>query len=133
MKFQRLEITGRTRVPLAKKLNVYWWLWNDEDPQPPADFEPDNPHRAFWWWVRNPIHNFLQYVVGVCDRNYTVYGWPRADENFRSDSGETGWHVSVNRINKAVWLPYVTYSGTHFQAGFGWQASGRLACKVRRV
>jgi hypothetical protein len=70
-------ITGRTRKPLSKKLNPIWWFQNDDEEQTAPWYKPEWPQwrRDFYWnFLRNPLQNFRCYVVGVQDRNYSVWG-----------------------------------------------------------
>src|SRR6516165_59257 len=69
-------VTGRTPMPLSKKLNPLWWFGNHDEPAPPAWYMSGKPQalRTAAWYLRNPLVNFADYVAGVCDKNYTVTG-----------------------------------------------------------
>lgn len=78
-----VKITDRTPVSIWTKLNPLWWLvgpdgWevptiNNGEPYLP---EVTNPAlRIFYWFFcRNPLMNFVGYVLGAEDKNYTAYG-----------------------------------------------------------
>ena len=66
------SVTGRVSQPIWKKLNPVWWFLNDDEPDPPDWQLPGKPFiiRQLSWYLRNPLHNFGKYVLGVVDRNY---------------------------------------------------------------
>lgn len=72
----------REKVPLSKKLNPLWWLMNGDSWTAPlenngAPYLPNVKNqllRNFYWWCRNPIANFVGYVMGVEDQDYFVSG-----------------------------------------------------------
>jgi hypothetical protein len=78
-----VKVTDRTPVSFWTKLNPLWWLvgpdgWtvptiNNGEPYLP---EVTNPAlRIFYWFFcRNPLMNFVGFVLGVEDRNVTVHG-----------------------------------------------------------
>ena len=37
------QVTGRTPMPLVKKLNPLWWFGNHDEPTPPAWYMPGSP------------------------------------------------------------------------------------------
>lgn len=54
-----------------KKLNPLWWFANDDDTVPPKEYHPEwsKFRRNFYWkYIRNPLHNFTFYVIGVADK-----------------------------------------------------------------
>lgn len=128
---ERFYFGSRTLIPWTRKINPIWWFKNDEEPDPPGDYLPMRPEwwRQIMWTVRNPIHNFVQYVVGVCDRNYYVVGNHPVWNSQLSDVGLTGWKWSFVLV--AIPLPYVSYSGTSLIFNLGWQPSGRFALKLK--
>jgi hypothetical protein len=76
---ETVEVTGRLRRPLSKKLNPIWWFLNDDEQRVDdgtADwYHPEWPawRRYFYWnFLRNPLMNLRNYVIGVADRNYKV-------------------------------------------------------------
>src|SRR6266566_8572865 len=74
---QKGRVAGRTPLqPAIKKVNPIWWLLNDTSPDPPADYNPTWPwpFRKVAWLIRNPFSNAADFVVGVCDQNYSVEG-----------------------------------------------------------
>src|SRR5215475_15910360 len=74
---ETITVTGRTRQPLVRKLNLFWWFMNDFEPTPPDWYRPTQPLRTLFWYLRNPLQNAGRCVLGVVDRNYTVTGmWP---------------------------------------------------------
>jgi hypothetical protein len=65
------------------KLNPIWWFLNDDEPYPPAWYLPGKPSwlRFPAWYIRNPMSNFADYVIGVwclrsqlhCHRHCALY------------------------------------------------------------
>ncbi len=52
--------------PMARqKFNPVWWFGNLDDPTPPDSYRPEDRHRKIKWRLRNPLHNFMFYVVGI--------------------------------------------------------------------
>ena len=121
-------VTGRTKMPLAWKLNPVWWFKNDEEPLPPADYYPGSPTRVIRWYLRNPLQNFGKYVLGVYDRNYTVFGTAPVAVTTFDDVGKLGWKWSAIRLGWR-WLPFVSYSGKKVVWYAGWQYWGFFGLK----
>ncbi len=52
-----------------QKLNPIWWFKND-DPVAPDWYEKTWPLRKrqfYWMYLRNPLHNFTNYIIGIRD------------------------------------------------------------------
>jgi hypothetical protein len=122
----------RVRKPLSKKLNPIWWFQNDDDPDPPTWYHPEwaGWRRMLTWHViRNPGHNFMFYVVGVQDRNFTVWGKTPVMETDASDSGQYGARWCVILPGREVWipLPYFSWTGKWFSFHIGWMCPGAFS------
>lgn len=83
MAAEQIFMMGRKPVSLRQKANPIWWLvgpdgWNVPTTNNGAAYLPNvkNPTlRIFYWFFcRNPLMNFVGYVLGVEDKNYTVLG-----------------------------------------------------------
>jgi len=122
-------VTGRRRRNHLWSLS--WFFQNDLEPTPPPTYLPDGKFRQARWMLRNPLQNFGRWVVGVCDRNYTVVGsgpvmattWLDVDRNDgRSKRSGLihGWKWSVIKLGPG--LPFVSYTGKRvlWYAGFQW-------------
>lgn len=129
-------VTGRTKVPLWKKINPIWWLGNDSEQtveQAPW-YKPNDPGWVRWlfWQLRNPLQNLRCYVLGVQDRNYTVTGKTPVLTVQRDDlqPPETGWQWCV-LSGGDLWLPraFVSYSGKRVLWYLGWQPTGFFGAK----
>src|SRR5262249_8531883 len=97
---ETITVTGRTRQPLVRKLNLFWWFMNDFEPTPPDRYRPTQPLRTLFWYLRNPLQNAGRYVLGVADRNYTVTGmWPVLET-----VGEDVRVVRLSTFRAATWL-----------------------------
>lgn len=125
-----LEVRGRTKISWIWKIQPWWWLYNTDEPNPPAWYKPgsDELVRMSLWYVRNFAQNFGRYVVGVCDRDYDVYGQTPVDVTDMRDLDLTGWKTSTIHIG-VLRLPYVSYTGTRVQWHVGWEPRGNLATK----
>jgi hypothetical protein len=81
-------------------------------------------------YLRTPLQNFGNYVLGVGDRNYTVVGAaPVYATNWSDvDPIKTGWKISTIRFD---WLrlPFVSYENEYLIWQAGWQWSGRFGLK----
>jgi hypothetical protein len=130
-------ITGRTRKPLLKKLNPIWWFLNDDEQKATdADaqwYHPEWPQwrRVLYWnFMRNPLQNFRCYVVGVQDRNYSVWGRAPVMTVQRNDlqPPERGFQWCVLALG-SLRLPFVSYSGRRVVWYLGWQPSGFFGAK----
>jgi hypothetical protein len=86
---------------------------NDDEPYPPAWYLPGKPSwlRFPAWYIRNPMSNFADYVIGVCDRNYTVTGTAPLYATTWNDlpvPHPLGFKWSI--IHTAIPLPFVSYT-----------------------
>jgi len=115
-----------------KKLNPVWWFLNDDEPDPPEWQLPGKPFvlRQLSWYLRNPLHNFGKYVLGVRDRNYTVVGAAPVYATIWSDIDpvKTGWKASTIYID-GLRLPFVSYEDDCVIWYAGWQWSGFFGFK----
>lgn len=115
---------GRVAKPLSKKLCVTWWFqgpdgWTVPETNNGTPYLPDVTNvwlRRFYWFVcRNPLMNFVGFVVGVEDRNYSVRGSaPVLRTTGRDcDPQQLGWRWAILRPdpNGFLRLPYVSYWG----------------------
>lgn len=126
-----MAVAGRVRISWLKKIQPWWWFMNDEEPLPPGWYKPDSAEwlRFALWYVRNPLMNFGNYVLGVQDRNYSVIGKSPVGVTDRADIGETGWQWSYIRL-RWVRLPYISYTGKRILWHVGWMPGGNLSCRV---
>ena len=129
---QTASVTGRVRQPIWIKLNPVWWFLNDDEPDPPEWQLPGKPFvlRQLSWYLRNPLHNFGKYVLGVRDRNYTVVGAAPVYATIWSDvdPAKTGWRVSTIYLD-GLRLPFVSYENDSVIWYAGWQWSGFFGFK----
>ncbi len=121
--------SAATNAPPAQrhfqKWNPVWWFGNVDDPEPPEWYRPGSRGRRPLWQLRNPLHNFTFYVIGIADKPFTRSGkFP--DSVFAPDGG---WNRAVARY-KCVRLPFISFSGNCCQFYFGWRERGNFGCKV---
>jgi hypothetical protein len=78
-----VKVTDHTPVSIWNKLNPLWWLvgdngWDVPDVNNGAPYLPEVTNiwlrRFYWFFCRNPLMNFVGFVLGAEDKNYTVYG-----------------------------------------------------------
>ena len=103
---EKVAMTDRAPVSLRQKLNPLWWLvgpngWtvpeiNNGEPYLPEVTSP-TLRRFFWFFCRNPLMNFVGFVLGVEDNNYTVIGPAPVLLTTLRDAvpQRTGWKWSV--------------------------------------
>lgn len=132
----KATIMGRIRVPFLQKLNVRWWFQNDAEQtvdQAPW-FEQNIPQaqREADWNNRNPAQNLRAFVLGVQDKNYTIWGKAPIKLVQRDDltPPERGWQWCW-LYSGDLWIPrfFVSRVGTSFTWYFGWQPSGFFGAK----
>jgi hypothetical protein len=126
------SVTGRVRQPIWIKLNLIWWFLNDDESDPPDWQLPGKPFiiRQLSWYMRNPLHNLGEYVVGVADQNYAVVGTAPVYATIWSDVDPItrGWKISTIRIG-GLRLPFVSYENDYLIWYAGWQWSGFFGFK----
>lgn len=108
-----------------QKWNPIWWFGNLDDPMPPDWYRPGSGCRNVLWQLRNPLHNFTFYVIGIADKPFTRTGkFP--DAVFAPDGG---WNWAVAK-HKWVRLPFVSYNGERWRFYLGWRERGNFGGKV---
>ncbi len=110
---------------VMQKWNPLWWLGNVDDPEPPDWYRPGSANRRWLWQLRNPLHNFTFYVIGIADKPFSRTGrFPAA-----VFAPEGGWNWAVAR-HKWVRLPFVSYHGKWGRFYLGWRERGNFGGKV---
>jgi hypothetical protein len=113
------------KIHFYNKLNPVWWLKNADDPKPPEWYRPGERNRKLKWSLRNPMHNFDFYVIGVADKKvYRSGKYPRENSNPHG-----GWDFEATRY-KFIWLPFVSYHRPNFDFYFGWRNHGNFGIKM---
>jgi hypothetical protein len=112
-------------IRTVQKFNPLWALGNADDPEPPDWYRPGSPNRRWLWQMRNPLHNFTFYVVGVSDKPTTRTG--RYPSNVFAPDGGWNWAFARHRF---VPLPFVSFDGTFCRFYGGWRESGNLGFKL---
>ena len=103
-------------IPLKRKLNPCWWLWNDDDhhgylghPFYVGKNWPEWFKLFHWLFIRNPLHNFTHYVIGIADRPDIL------DRRKRYDTEK--WDF--------LWpWPFARYRGRWIEFYIGWRSWG---------
>lgn len=104
------HITDRTPVPLATKLNPIWWLhgpdgWEVPEANNGQPYLPEVKNiwlrRFYWFFARNPLMNFVGFVIGVEDHNYSVTGTAPVLRTTGRDTEpqQIGWRTAVIRTS----------------------------------
>lgn len=136
-----VAVTGRTLQPWTNKINPLWWLvgpdgWDVPTINNGAPYLPDVTNiwlRRFYWFIcRNPLMNFVGYVIGVEDRNYEVSGSPGVLLTTGRDGNPPilGWRYAVLKLGW-VRLPYVNFYNGKVEFYLGWRpASGGFGFKL---
>ena len=133
-------MTGRVLIPWTKKINPLWWLvgpdgWTVPTMNNGTPYLPDVTNvwlRRFYWFIcRNPLMNFVGFVIGVEDRNYRVSGSAPVLATTGRDTSpaQIGFRWAVIST-KYLRLPYVSYYNGTIEAYLGWRpASGGFGLK----
>lgn len=120
------------KISIWKKLNPVWAFFGNEDDGMVGPDSWDAPGflgkkvqaatawRIFWWWMRNPMHNFTHYVIGVADREHTYVG---ADMD---SQGLIVAHVVCGKLR----LPFVAFNYKGLFSYIGWRPSGGFGIKL---
>ena len=83
MALEQITMTDRKPFSLRQKSNPLWWFVGPDGWKVPVTnngtaYLPDVRNPAlrifYWFFCRNPLMNFVGYVLGVEDNNYTVAG-----------------------------------------------------------
>ena len=119
---------GRQHTPpirAVQKWNPLWSLGNVDDPVPPDWYRPGTSGRRMMWQMRNPMHNFTHYVIGVADKDTTRTG--RFAAHVFAPGGGWNWAFTRHRV---VPLPFVSFDGKYGRFYVGWRESGNLGGKI---
>lgn len=106
MTIETVKMTDRVSIPWTKKINPIWWLqgpdgWNVPEFNNGTPYLPDVTNvwlRRFYWFIcRNPLMNFVGFVVGVEDKNYSVTGSAPVLRTTGRDCEppQTGWRWAI--------------------------------------
>jgi len=120
--------TAAPHAPAARKFqkwNPAWWLANADDPVPPDWYRPGAANRRFLWHLRNPLHNFTFYVIGIADRECPRTGLHPDDVM----APRGGWNFSMSWCCGWIPLPFASYNGKHCQTYLGWRPRGNFGAK----
>mgnify|MGYP003352523918 CR=1 FL=1 len=117
--------TAATPPPKSEKWNPVWWFGNVDEPVPPPEYRPGDPHRVRKYRWRNLGHNFTFYVIGVADREFKRTGL-HPENVFAPGSG---WNFAVIRCGICP-LPFVSYHGRYCETYFGWRERGNFGMKL---
>lgn len=142
---ETVTMVDRVAIPWSTKLNPIWWLqtggvgstWvaptiNNGVPYLPS--VSNQLVRNILWWFRNPAGNFMGYVIGIEDKNYTVRGSAPVLLTTGGDASPPvrGWRWAISTY---AWdfYPYVSYYGA-IEFYLGWRpASGGFGLKIVRA
>jgi hypothetical protein len=121
------ELSG-SHVAGVPKANPAWWMANSDDPLP-WWWKPDAPlaERKRTWMLRNPLHNFTSYVMGVSDRHTHRYGIHAGD--IWNDRG--GFNATVTQAGPLLYLPMISCRGPLLEWYLGWRTSGSFGGALR--
>lgn len=80
---ESVKMTDRVTESIWKKLNPLWWLvgphgWEVPTINNGTPYLPEVTNiwlrRFYWFFCRNPAMNFVGFILGVEDKNYTATG-----------------------------------------------------------
>lgn len=111
----------------TQKWNPIWWVGNADDPVPPDWYRPDQSMRGALWQLRNPLHNFTFYVIGVHDKDFVRRGI--SPQSVFRPKGGWNWTVIEHGWLR---LPFVSYEGKHVRWYALWREKGNFGLKFHR-
>ena len=120
--------SGKVHTPpirAGQKWNPIWSLGNADDPSPPDWYRPGKSDRRIMWQMRNPLHNFTHYVIGVTDQDTKRTG--RFPAHVFAPGG--GWNWAFTR-HRCFPLPFVSFDGKCGRFYLGWRESGNFGGKI---
>ena len=120
---ETVQMHDRKLIPWSVKLRPWWWFhgpdgWDVPTVNNGTPYLPEVTDvwlRRFYWFVcRNPMMNFVGFVIGVEDRNYSVTGSAPVLKTTGRDCEppQFGWRWAVLTVGTFVRLPYVSYWGS---------------------
>lgn len=121
-----ITVTNSVTFKPGEKWNPHFWLGNQDEPLPPADYRPDDKHRVSKWYYRNPTHNFNFYVIGVADKTFRRAG--HYPHDVFSPNGGWNWAVC-----KYKWwrLPFISFQKKSFRFYVGWRERGNFGAELK--
>ncbi|MEO6035697.1 MAG: hypothetical protein ABIQ35_10620 [Verrucomicrobiota bacterium] len=122
---KRVFNVPKSQPSTAQKFNPVFWLGNMDDPVPPDWYRPKNKMRKVLWNLRNPLHNFFFYVIGIADKEFEIVG--RVPGRISKPGG--GWNWTVCKY-KWLRLPLISYTRGSFNFYLGWRNRGNLGMKL---
>lgn len=86
----------------------------------------------FWWFLRNPFHNFMTHWIGIVPIG-PRYSWIRPESNgwSREHYGDSNWYW-WRKANRPL-LPFYRNKGTKWEFYLGWTDRGDFGMAMRRV
>lgn len=126
---------------MPKPTGFLWWLRNGDSWHAPEmnngeAYLPEVKNqwlRDFYWFWRNPLGNFMGFVVGVEGYDYVASGTAPVLATTGRDVSpqQMGWRWAVLKVGRWVRLPYVSYWNGRVEFYLGWRpASGGLGLKI---
>jgi hypothetical protein len=121
----RVMPVSNLNIRTCEKFNPLWWLGNADEPVAPSWYRPNEKMRTFLWHLRNPLHNFNNYVVGIHDKESVRSS--RYPRGLSKPSG--GWNFAVSKYGH-LRLPFIDYHRGKFEFYFGWRVLGNFGIKM---
>ena len=112
-------------IRAAQKWNPVWSFGNADDPAPPDWYRPGKSDRRMMWQMRNPLHNFTHYVIGVADKDTKRTG--RHATHVFAPGGGWNWAFTRARICP---LPFISFEGKCGRFYLGWRERGNFGGKI---
>ncbi|MGQ9608565.1 MAG: hypothetical protein ACUVWN_04655 [bacterium] len=90
---------------------------NWDEPDPPEWYKRDQPiwWRRICWFIRNPLHNFTFYWIGMAG----CLKYRRPDTVFNPNYK---WNIV---------LPFLSYNGKKIRFYIGWRERGNFGIAIR--
>jgi len=110
-------------IPWYKKINPLWWFGNYNDPVTLPTHNQFHPNKSLWirkllWGIRNPLHNFFFFVIGLVDKPDIInFGqvWPKENQKYN------------------IILPFISRKGKKIEWYIGWREGLKFGAAFRKV
>lgn len=115
-------------IPKGIIPKIIWTLFGNEDDGYIGDknWNPEQVDSAWIrvkWWVRNPLHNLVFYVIGCADKDSI-----RCGTKTTSVFANEGWNFAYTKTSR-MYYPFISYYGS-VKFYIGWRERGNFGIKL---
>lgn len=113
-----------------KAFNPLWWFLNSDHPWA-GRYKGEGFIGVVKWHLRNPLHNYFKYCIGVGERDTLIFTWTDGYivENFPAPGLRLAWLWDIDA--PLILLPCIQYRGKKIEWYIGWRANGAFGMALR--